>query len=86
MITRIREAGRRANSQKQVNLGVVEGGMGSNMKSAWQVGRKLREGRGWEGACRAYRKLERVEGLPGRKPEQLSLCGMFKIGMGKDVC
>lgn len=86
MITRIREAGRGAEGLKQINLGVVEGGMGSNMKSAWQMSRKVIRRRGWEGAYRACRKLGRVECLFGYKPGQLNLWGVFKIGMGKDVC
>lgn len=56
------------------------------MKSAWRMSRKVIKGRGWEGACRACRKLGRVECLFGYKPGQLNLWGMFKIGMGKDIC
>lgn len=29
---------------------------------------------------------DRVEGLFGYKPGQLSLSGMFKTGLGEDVC
>lgn len=46
----------------------------------------MRKGREWEGACRACRKLERVESLFGYKPGKLNLSELFKIGMGKDVC
>jgi len=63
-----------------MTLGFGEVGMGSNTKSAWQVEK-------WEGACRACRKAgNTVEGLFGFKPGQLSNSGMFKNGLGEDVC
>ena len=53
-MSRIREEGREAARQKRMTSGIVEGGMGSNMKSAWQVEK-------WEGTEGGRELAEHVE-------------------------
>lgn len=67
-----------------MTLGIVEGAVGSNVKSAWQV--KKCEGREGGRELAEHGENSRVEGLFGYKPGQLSLSGMFKTGLGEDVC